>query len=132
MIGLWSWTEREWTWLTYLEPKKFMIVSERGSYFEQVNVSDRGSWKMWTFPSLVVDKNSPKYHYKKNSLVNSYPLTYILNLVVLLQILWNIIKPQNKNLYRIFVHFEKTIHQNFLLLKGKFHGWNREKKIEVN
>ena len=52
MIGLWSWTDREWTWLRYLEPKKFMIVSERGSYFKQVNVSDRGSRKMWTFPSL--------------------------------------------------------------------------------
>ena len=58
MIGLWSWTDREWTWLRYLEPKKFMIVSEYGSYFNQVNVSDRGSWKMWTFPSLDIP-NTP-------------------------------------------------------------------------
>ena len=64
-IGLWSWTDREWTWLTYLEPKKFMIVSERGSYFKQVNMSDHGSRKMWTFPSL------DSFSYSRSSLMET-------------------------------------------------------------
>ena len=46
----WSWVIVAHIFIT----KKFMIVSDCGSNFKQMIVSDRGSWKIWTFPSLVI------------------------------------------------------------------------------
>ena len=47
----------KWSWVIVAHifyPKKFMIVSDRGSNFEQMIVSDCGSWKIWTFLSLII------------------------------------------------------------------------------